>query len=458
MRQTAPSHVAAFDLTFSAPKSVSVLFGLGDDSIQGMARGAHDHAVAEALRYLERNAAAVRRGHGGAVVLPGEGLVAAVFRHRTSRAGDPQLHSHVVVANIGFGADDRWTALDGRRLYRHAATASRIYQAVLRGELTRSLGVEWKPVRDGIAEIAGVPADIRRLFSRRRAEIEAALEERGVSGPRASELAALATRRAKRGHRRTPELRDDWRRRAADVCWHGADLADVIDRTRSPEPAASDIERLVADLLGPKGLTCRRSSFARHDVVAALCEGLPVGTSVDATRLEGLADRVLRSPAVVALVGEGGEAYVEKTWRRRDGRPVPVAQAERRYSTAELLATEQRVLDTAEHACRKLCVVPAAVVDQVLARRDALAAEQDAMVRRLTQGAEAVATVSGRAGTGKTLAFDAARAAWEAGGLTVVGAAVARRAARELELGAGIDSTSVHALLKRVESGRRSRR
>jgi ATP-dependent exoDNAse (exonuclease V) alpha subunit len=113
------------------------------------------------------------------------------------------------------------------------------------------------------------------------------------------------------------------------------------------------------------------------------------------------------------------------------------------------------VLDTAEHACSQCCVVPAAVVDQVFARRDALAAEQDAMVRRLTQGAEAVATVSGRAGTGKTFALDAARAAWEAGGLIAVGAAVARRAARELEIGAGIDSTSVHALLQRVESGRR---
>jgi conjugative relaxase-like TrwC/TraI family protein len=150
-RPTVGARVAAFDLTFSASKSVSVLFGLGDDSVQSAVRRGHDRAAAEALRYLERNAAAVRRGRGGAVVLPASGLVAAVFRHRTSRAGDPQLHSHVVVANIGYGADGRWTALDGRRLYQHATAACRIYQAVLRGELTRTLGVEWAPVRDGIA-------------------------------------------------------------------------------------------------------------------------------------------------------------------------------------------------------------------------------------------------------------------------------------------------------------------
>src|SRR4051812_37479829 len=101
--------------------------------------------------------AAVRRGSGGAIVEEASGLVAAGFRHRTSRAGDPQLHTHVLVANLGRGLDGRWSALDGRRLYAHARTASFIYQAVLRAELTRTLGVEWLPVRNGISELVGVP-------------------------------------------------------------------------------------------------------------------------------------------------------------------------------------------------------------------------------------------------------------------------------------------------------------
>jgi conjugative relaxase-like TrwC/TraI family protein len=192
---TSRARVAGFDLTFSAPKSVSILFGLADHEKQASVRSAHDVAVRKAVSHLERAAAAVRRGHAGAIVEEASGLVAAAFRHRTSRAGDPQLHTHVLVANVGRRVDGRWSALDGRRLYAEARTASFIYQAVLRGELTRTVGVEWSPVRRGIAEVVGVPRDVMRAFSRRRAEIDAALAERGTSGARAAEAAALATRR-----------------------------------------------------------------------------------------------------------------------------------------------------------------------------------------------------------------------------------------------------------------------
>jgi conjugative relaxase-like TrwC/TraI family protein len=178
------SRVAAFDLTYSAPKSVSVLFAVGDRQMRPEVRAAHDTAVREAVAYLEGNAAAVRRGHGGLVVEQAPGLVAAAFRHRTSRSGDPQLHTHVLVANLARGSDGRWLALDRRRIYAHARAASFVYQAVLRSELTRRLGVEWSPVRKGIAEIVGVPRPVLREFSRRRADIEAALRERGTSGAR----------------------------------------------------------------------------------------------------------------------------------------------------------------------------------------------------------------------------------------------------------------------------------
>ena len=209
--------VAGFDLTFSAPKSVSVIFGIGDRELRAAVRRAHDRAVLEAVGYLERSAAAVRRGHGGARVERADGLVAAAFRHRTSRAGDPQLHTHVLVANLGRGPDGRWSALDGRRLYAHARAASFVYQAVLRSELTRSLGLEWLRVHKGIAELAGVPKPVLRAFSRRRAEIEAALAEHGTSSPRAAEAAALATRRAKRDGVDAAELVAGWRSRAAEL-------------------------------------------------------------------------------------------------------------------------------------------------------------------------------------------------------------------------------------------------
>src|SRR5215208_211664 len=170
-----------FDLTFSAPKSVSVLFGIGDDGLRAVLRDAHDRAVADALGYMERQAAVTRRGPGGVQQIAGNGFVAAAFRHRTSRAGDPQLHTHVLVANLTLGADGQWSTLDGRRVYAHAKTAGYFYEARLRAELTRALGVEWTGVRNGIADIAGVPPAVLRAFSRRRVEIEAELKRLGAS-------------------------------------------------------------------------------------------------------------------------------------------------------------------------------------------------------------------------------------------------------------------------------------
>src|SRR3954452_10719310 len=161
-RPTARSRVAAYDLTFSAPKSVSVLFGLGDDEIVDQVRAAHEIAVREAFGYIERAAAAVRRGHNGTTVLPADGLIAAAFRHRTSRAGDPQLHTHVVVANVGRGPDGRWTALDGRRLYAQARSAAGVYHEVLRGEVTQRLSLAGGQPSKGIAEVAGVSPELRR--------------------------------------------------------------------------------------------------------------------------------------------------------------------------------------------------------------------------------------------------------------------------------------------------------
>jgi conjugative relaxase-like TrwC/TraI family protein len=146
-RLTAPRSVpvvAAYDATFSAPKSVSLLHALGPPEASNEVRNAHDAAVAASLPVLEQVACRVRRGRGGHTVTEGEGFVAAAFRHRTSRAGDPQLHTHVVIANLAHApADGRWTALDGRPLYAWWRPVGYLYEAHLRWELTRRLGVEW---------------------------------------------------------------------------------------------------------------------------------------------------------------------------------------------------------------------------------------------------------------------------------------------------------------------------
>ncbi len=140
--------VVGFDLTFSAPKSVSILYGAGDEQLSRAVREAHDGAVRAALGYMERAACRARRGHAGVERVAGEGFAAGAFRHRTSRARDPQLHTRAVVGNLTRGPDRRWTALDGRPLYHHAKTGGYLYQAELRARLSGSLGVEWTAVEN----------------------------------------------------------------------------------------------------------------------------------------------------------------------------------------------------------------------------------------------------------------------------------------------------------------------
>lgn len=182
--------VPGFDLTFRAPKSVSMLWGLADHEVSEEVRRAHDAAVLAALNYLEEQVAWSRRGAQGSEVVPVGGFVAAGFRHRTSRAGDPLLHTHVVVSNLGRAVDDgRWRTLDARPLYQHAKTAGYLYQAHLRHELTRRLGVEWGPVRNGCADLAGIPRAAVREFSRRRNEVEARMAEHSASSAKAAQAA-----------------------------------------------------------------------------------------------------------------------------------------------------------------------------------------------------------------------------------------------------------------------------
>ncbi len=194
--------VAGFDMTFCAPKSVSLLWAFGDDDVARHVVEAHEAAVAAAFAVLEVEAARVRRGHGGATSLEADGLVAGTFRHRTSRAGDPHLHTHVVVANIGYcGEDGRWTALDARHLYRWAQPVGYLYATHLRFELGQRLGLEWGPVKNGLADIAGVPRPLIDMFSTRRREILEHLAAHDAAGGRAAQVAPTeAAERRGRDH------------------------------------------------------------------------------------------------------------------------------------------------------------------------------------------------------------------------------------------------------------------
>lgn len=436
--------VPGWDLTFSAPKSVSILHALAGPGVAGEVRDAHEAAVDAALEYLARTAAFGRRGHAGAVEVQAPGLVAAAFRHRTSRAGDPQLHTHVLVSNMALGSDGRWGALISPRLYAYAKTAGYLYQAHLRHELTRRLGVEWTPVRSGAAEIEGVAPEVMRAFSRRREEIRELMAERGERGGAAAQIAALQTRRAKAYGVEAATVVGEWRSRAAGLGVDEVSLSRLLGRVQHRVLSPAEVDRVGRGLIGPEGLTGAVASFTRRDLIREWCGQLRRGGEVG--RVEELADGVLRSEAVVVLASG---AAVEAMVRLADGRLMRADPTERRYSTPEMLRIEKQLIDT---ALRRLDagvgLAATRALDAAIASRPTLGSEQAEMVRALTTSGRGVEVVVGRAGAGKTYALDAAREAWEGSGLRVIGCATAARAAEELRVQAGLDSYTIAGLLR----------
>ena len=425
-RQPANRRVAGFDLTFSAPKSVSVLYGLGSDTVSREVRAAHHEALTEALAYLEAHAAWARRGHDGVHVLPTSGLVAAGYTHRTSRNGDPQLHTHVLVANVVHGADGRWSALSSKPLHHQVRTAGFVYQAVLRASLRDRLGVSFSPVVKGAAEIAGVPKSVLSEFSSRRHEILARLDEIGGSSRRAREIAVLDTRKGKEMGADALGLRERWLAQGAEVGFGGDQVEQLLGPPGRRQLTGEDARSLRDRLVGREGLTASSSTFERRDVVRAVCESLPEGARLH--EIEGFAEWFVNDKEVVTLGHES-----------RAG--------ERLRTTREILELEERILSAGSEMRRRWDVVPDEIVESVLAERPELSEEQAEMVRRLTTSGKALQVVIGKPGTGKTYALDAARAAFQRAGFRVQGTALAARAAAELEAGAGIASCTLARFL-----------
>ena len=440
--RSAPT-VVGFDATFCAPKSVSVLHGLAiDDHVVRSVRDAHDVSVDAALAVFEAEASRGRRGHGGVEVVDGDGFVAAAFRHRTSRAGDPHLHTHVVIANLVHGPDDRWTSLDARPLYHWAKTVGYLYEAHLRHELTSRLGVDWTTMRNGIADMTIVPRPVIDTFSTRRHEIEAHLDESGFDSARAAQLAAYATRRMKDHTTTAQTLADGWRRQADEL---GFDIDTITAHLASsafltPLGSGVDVEGLFGELAGPTGLTQQRATFGRREVLQGICQRLPNGAPVE--QITEWAERFIESDRCVPLYGEATAAI-----RTRDGRVISSHTDGARFTTPDMLATERRLVDIAIGGAGNGVAMfdPAHVWDAVEAS-PTITDEQITMVLQICISGNRV-EVEGVAGAGKTFALAVANEAWTNAGYQVIGCALAAKAARQLETDAHIRSHTIDRLL-----------
>ena len=461
-----PRRVPGFDLTFSVPKSVSVLYALGDPLVQHAVTEACEAALVEAVGWMEREACFVRRGTNkaenkavwgeawGTRRMVANGFVAASFRHRTSRAGDPHLHWHALVANMAQGIDGRWSALDGTGLYAAKRTVGVMFQAAMRQQLTERLGISWGPIRKDSAEVAGVPARVLREFSQRSIQIAEWLHAAGRSGPAATDEAILATRARKQTPADWAVVEAAWRTRADAVGWGPSELEQLLATTG---PAvAHDRSFVVNDVVWSGGestvmprvvefdewlerlletrVTANDATFTRFDLTQAIASELP-GTSV--TRIESIVQCSLASPAVVPIGDQAEQPRVHA-----HNRVVP-DDRQSRYTSRTLLTIEQQLLDQLVAGVAAASGILDPGTTRIAIARSTLGPDQANAVRELTAAGDRVAVMVGRAGTGKTHTLGTLRTVYEQSGYTVIGLAPSARAARELESGSGISSTTI---------------
>ena len=300
-----PGRVPGFDLTFAAPKSVSVLHGLGPPEVVGAVRSAHDAAVAAGIAYIERHAAAVRLARR---LTDADGLVVAAFRHRVSRADDPHLHTHAIVANAAPSRGD-WRAIHSPLLYAEQRGAGAVYQSVLRYRLSVGLGVTWTVPVAGRADVEQVPPEVRAMFSRRRAAVLA--EAGGAVADRG--WAERFTRPEREGLVDMAALRSGWAERCG---W----VPPSLGPGGEVDPPATEVH----------GAVPADDRWTRSALMVALADRLPGGAPAE--RLEALAEDVLSGEGVLSLGRPAG--------RHAAPRYTTVAATRRQALVTDLLGSQ----------------------------------------------------------------------------------------------------------------------
>jgi conjugative relaxase-like TrwC/TraI family protein len=400
--------VRAIDATFSAPKSASLLWAFAGPEVAAVVSIAHVEAVEAALGFVEERAAVTRRQTRGVRVRAGtSGWAAATFVHRTSRAGDPQLHTHAVIPNLVCREDGQWVALDATALYRWAKAAGSVYQEELRRRLSDRLGVSWGPDRNGCREMLGIGDDQLRSFSKRTTQIEQHLAASGVvagdakARMRADEAASVATRPAK-DRSLTPEfLRQRWHAEAEEVGLPtGAALLHAVRASALPRRSIgrAEVRQLFDLLVDPEvGLCAHDARFGEAQVVEAVAAW--GGGRLSVLDIEALTNRFLHSERVVRLLN-----------------PDCSGRAPGQWSTVGHRRLEDRVLHhLGVVQQRHLAAIDPALVGGTVASAPGLGNDQVAAVDTICAAGPALRALISPAGHGKTTtmaaAVDAARRA-----------------------------------------------
>jgi conjugative relaxase-like TrwC/TraI family protein len=463
--------VVGFDYVFNPPKSVSALWAVADQGAREQITAAHHDAVTDILHLIERDVARTRIGTDGVAQVPVQGIVASAFDHYDTRANDPHLHTHVVIANRVQADDGMWRTLDSRGvIFPSAVAMSETYNTVLADHLVRRLGIAWevrdpgRKLKNARWEITGVPDELIGEFSQRTTQIEKAKDElidayRDRTGRepddatvlRLRQRATLDTRREK-SHLPLAALAESWRRRAATVLRLDDPrtlLGRVVNRTsRSRGLSADDFagpgfEALVDEVLAR--LHESRSTWTRWNIHAEAARATMkyrLTTSAERDALHGQLVEAVQDRSV--LLSAPPPASTPAAFRRPDGTSQFTPEHGAVYTSRALLDAETRLLDAArtiagprvdgdrvEHS-----LIPAAEV----ARGTGLDEDQAAAVYAVATSGRSLDVLVGPAGSGKTTALAALHEVWEAqhGSGSVVGLAPTAKAAEVLADSLGI--------------------
>ena len=475
--------VAGYDLTFTPVKSVSVLWALAPRSMSRVIEECHHQAVAEAITFLEEHAAFSRMGADGIAQVNTSGLIAAAFDHRDSRAGDPNLHTHVAVSNKvqATGADGipRWLALDGTPLHKAAVAASELYNTRSEALLIERVGVAFADAADTapgkrpVREILGVPTELTELWSSRRAAIEhrvgqlakAFQTEHGreptvVEMLAISQQATLETRQAKHEPRSLAEQRHTWRTQAVEVVGSQRKLS-----------------KLIADITGQttgRRRTAITGKWVREQAATVLANVAETRSTWQVNHIRAEAQRLLRyldhpgGPEVVnrivttalsehsiALTTHADTEMNEPVaLRRRDGESVYTGHDTTVYTSAQVMAAERRILAAA--AKRGGRVVDDTSIGLALLEAHAqhgfeLNDGQQQLVKTMATSGARLQLALAPAGTGKTTAMGALAAAWANSGGNVIGLAPTASAAEVLAEDTGVTTDTMAKFVQLAE-------
>jgi conjugative relaxase-like TrwC/TraI family protein len=470
--------VAGFDLVFSPVKGVSLLWALGGHRIRTAVEEIHETAWRAALAYGEREGAFTRIGAGGVAQVPTSGFVAVAFQHRDSRAGDPDLHTHVAVSNRVLAEDGTWRTIDGRQLLTIAVTMSEIYNAGIEQGAVERFGVQFADVlrsdeKRVVREVVGMPGEWQRGFSRRRAQVETGYDalvrdyvrRHGRTPPRSVQMklaqqAALTDRPVKTELTPLAEQVAEWRSRARDMM-PGVDVSATIAACMNrvaPGPVDGQVDVAVVAAVVIARVAQDRATWTIYHVHAEAQRQLrPIVFGSAEARAEAVDEVVGHALLEQSIqLDIDVDAVPHLLQRQPDGESVFVRRGSRRFTSETILSAEARLTETAN--TRRGPVVPDGVRRRAIARfRDAsgknLNAGQRLLVEHFVSSGRALAVAIGPPGTGKSTAMAAVREAWETTGNRVIGLAPSAAAASVLGDELGIRAGTMHMLVTAHRAG-----